>query len=325
MHLPYQTKMMQKWTKPAPDPVQVSVLIFDQFSNLCLANCLEPMRAANVVTRRRAFDWSILTPDGAPAASSSGMQVLPHAALGDMAACDYLFVHASYGHEALNTPALRRAIARAGRQAGTVVGLDTGPWLLAAAGMLEGRRATLHWDLLEPFAEAFLQVDVQRARVVRDGPVMTCAGAMSALDLMLGLIGDHLGTAARLDVEDHVMHGSRMAAPDLPGGTPLIRRALALMRAHVEQPLSLGALATRLSVQPRTLDRRFRAALGAPPGTVYRHLRLSEALKLLESTGLSISEIAVRCGYESPAALARAMRRRYGRAPSDLRNAFPGA
>lgn len=314
--------MMQKWTKPLPRPIRVSVLIFDQFSNLCLANCLEPMRAANTVTRSAAFDWSILTPDGAPVTSSSGMQVLPHAALGDMAPCDYLFVHASYGHEALNTAPMRRAITRAARQADVVVGLDAGPWLLAAAGMLEGRRATLHWDLIEPFGEAFLQVDVQRARMVRDGPVITCAGAMSALDLMLELIGDHLGTAGRLDVEDHVMHGSRTHAPDPQGRAPMIRRALALMRAHVEQPLALGALAAALSVQPRTLDRRFRAALGAPPGTVYRHLRLSEALKLLESTRLSVSEIAVRCGYESPAALARAMRRRYGRAPSNLRSAF---
>ena len=80
-----------------------------------------------------------------------------------------------------------------------------------------------------------------------------------------------------------------------------------------------------MGCQPRTLDRHFRRALGAPPGTVYRHMRLSEARKLLDGTGLGIAEIAVRCGYESPAALARAMRARYGAAPSDLRGAGAAA
>ncbi|MEO0773363.1 MAG: helix-turn-helix domain-containing protein, partial [Pseudomonadota bacterium] len=105
---------------------------------------------------------------------------------------------------------------------------------------------------------------------------------------------------------------------------PLVREALSLMRDHVERPLLLVDLAKRLSCQPRTLDRHFRNRLGAPPGTVYRHLRLSAARKLLEDTQLSVSEISVRCGYDSPAALTRAIRRNYGATPRAIRQARIG-
>lgn len=160
------------------------------------------------------------------------------------------------------------------------------------------------------------------ARDLHDGPYITCAGAMSAFDTTLSLIADRLGAAARLDIEDLFMHRDPpLSSPDTERqtGDALVRRAVQWMRDAVEQPLSLVQLAQRLSCQPRTLDRRFRAALGAPPGTVYRHLRLSEARKMLEGTTLSVAEIAVRCGYDSPAALARAIGRHYGQTPTALR------
>ena len=314
----YQTGMMRKWTKPRGACTTIAFVLFDRFSNLCLANCLEPLRAANSVSRAELFEWRITTLGGNPARSSSGMQVLPHDALSDLERCDYLFILASYDHARHDTGAARKALRSAAKRAGTVVGMDTGPWLMAAAGLLAGRRATLHWDLQDAFAERFLDVEVERTRVTRDGPVITCAGAMSALDLMMDLIAHHGGMAARLDVEDQFMHGSDTSATP-PQTDALVRGALAQMRAHVEQPLPLAAIARHVHCQPRTLDRHFRRALGAPPGTVYRHIRLSEARKLLDSTVLAVGEIAVRCGYESPAALARAVRLRYGASPSQLR------
>ncbi|MHA7850495.1 GlxA family transcriptional regulator [Roseovarius sp.] len=313
---------MPEWTKSADAPVRITFLLFDEFSNLCLANCLEPLRAANTITRTRAFDWQIVTPSGAPVLSSSGMQVLPHAALSDMRERDYLFVLASYHHEAHDSRQNRQALRMAAKKARTVVGLDAGPWLLAAAGLLSGRRVTVHWDLLDAFTERFLETEAERARVLRDGAWWTCAGAMSALDLTLGLIADHLGIAARLDVESLFIHGDppvtmpreRQAISD-----PLVHRALGLMRETVERPLPLASLAQALSCQPRTLDRRFRSRLGAAPGTVYRHLRLAAARRMLEATALGIAEISLRCGYDSPAALARAFRQVYDTTPSALR------
>lgn len=311
---------MQEWTKPNPGQTRIAVLLFDRFSNLCLANCIEPMRAANTLSHGGLFDWQLLTPDGGAVQSSSQMQVVPHGALGDLEACDYLFVLASYEHQRHDTPDTRRMLRQAAARARICVGMDAGPWLLASAGVLDGRRATVHWDLLDAFSERFLQVEAERSRVVSDARFMTCAGAMSALDLTLGLIADHGGLSVRLDVEALFMQGD----PPVGSGQgavddPLVRRGLALMREHVEKPIPIKELSRMLSCQPRTLDRRFRSRLGAPPGTVYRHLRLSHARKLLEGTTLSIGEIALRCGYDSPAALARAIRAQYGTSPTGLR------
>ena len=318
--------MIPEWTKTPSDPVRIALLIFDQFSNLCLANCLEPLRAANTLSGTKLFDWQILTWDGAAATSSSAMQVMPHGPLKQLEACEYLFVLASYAHESHDTPSHRRSLRVAASKAQVYVGMDAAPWLLASAGLLQGRRATVHWDLLDGFTERFLDVNAERSRVVRDGRVMTCAGAMSALDLTLGLIADHAGLAVRLDVEALFMQGEPpINAPQERGALtdPLVRRGLALMRENLERPLSLKELSRMLSCQSRTLDRRFRARLGASPGTVYRHLRLSAARKLLEGSTLSVAEVALRSGYESPAALARAIRTYYGVSPTSLRKAIP--
>jgi len=310
---------MQEWTKSPARPVRIAVLLFDRFSNLCLANCIEPLRAANTLTSSNVFDWGIVTPDGRAARSSSGIDILAGLALPDMGKVDYLLVLASYAHGCHDTPANRRLLQAAARRARVTVGMDAGPWLLAAAGLLAGRRATVHWDLLDAFTERFLDVEASRARVMRDGPFLTCAGAMSALDLTLDLIADHLGLAARLDVEALFLHGDPPLGARDTVADPLVRRALGLMRDTVERPLPLAALARHLSCQPRTLDRHFRDRLGAPPGTVYRHLRLASARKLIEDSPLSVAEIALRCGYDSPAALTRAFRRAYGVAPTALR------
>ena len=321
MIVPYMSKIMLEWTKKPARPVRIAILLFDRFSNLCLANCIEPLRAANTLGARTVFDWKIVSPDGRAVRSSSGIDILASGAADDVADLDYLFVMASYAHDGHDTPANRRLLRHVTRRCAVTVGLDAGPWLLAAAGLLEGRRATVHWDLLDAFTERFLNVETSRAHVMRDGSMMTCAGAMSALNLTLDLIADHLGLAARLDVEGLFLQGDPPVGPSDQIADPLVRQALGLMRDHVERPLEIAHLAARLSCQPRTLDRHFRKRLGAPPGTVYRHLRLSAARKLIEDTQLSVAEISLRCGYESSAALTRAIRRTYGTTPRALRRA----
>lgn len=312
---------MLKWTKSALQPTRIGFLLFDRFSNLCLANCIEPLRAANTVGPKAIFDWTVLSLDGGPSRSSSDIEMIARESVARMPKVDYLFVVASYGHEAHDTSQTRKKLRDAVHRADVVVGLDAGPWLLASAGLLDGRRATVHWDLLDAFTERFLTVDAEQARVLRDGTMITCAGAMSALDLTLDLIAQHAGMAVRLDVEALFLHGEPPVGRDRTTqvSDPLVRRGLQVMRDTVEKPLSLQQLAARLSCQPRTLDRRFRARLGASPGKVYRHLRLAAARKLIEDSTLGIAEIAVRCGYDSPSSMTRAIRRQYGTTPRMLR------
>jgi AraC family carnitine catabolism transcriptional activator len=322
----FKTSTMQKWTKSSLRPVKIGILLFDQFSNLCLANCLEPLRAANRFSQDPAYEWDLVTLTGGAVESSSGMPVLPNAALLECAGWDYLFILASYGYREHDTASTRSALRRAAASTKTVVGLDTAPWLMASAGLLDGRRSTVHWEVFDRFSETFLRLQTERQHVVSDGNRITCAGALSALDLTLDLIADHLGQAMRLDIA-HLFLQPEVSPTTPPVQNPhkdrLIHRAMHLMRQTLETPLSVPKLAAALACPAKTLERRFQSSLSAPPGKVYRHLRLSRAAQLIEGASLPVSEIAVRCGYDSPSAFTRAFKARYGRAPTQAKSHKP--
>lgn len=314
---------MHKWSNKHIEPLRISFLLFDRFSNLCLANCLEPMRAVNGFSDQDIFEWGFYTPTGASLQSSSDLPVIPQGSAADIPPSDYLFVLASYGYLTQDSPTTRSLLRKAAQRTKTLVGLDTGPWLLASAGLLKSRRATVHWDVLQDFAEQFLECDVVRHRVVWDGPRVTCAGAMSAFDLTRDIISRHAGHAMALDV-DALFLRDNPEAPTPRRYDPVrpssVQRALALMQENIETPLSLQEITDRIACPPKTLSRRFQQTMGTSPGQVYRHIRLTHARQLIETTALNIYEIALRCGYENPAALSRAYKSRFGIPPREHRS-----
>ncbi|MEO1680976.1 MAG: helix-turn-helix domain-containing protein [Pseudomonadota bacterium] len=311
---------MQNPRSPAQTPLRTDVLLFPHFSNLCLANAVEPLRAANMLSGRPLYRWRHLTLDARTVASSSGLPVVPDGTLTGEAG-DLLLVMPSYGVERLLTPTTLRTLRAAARRYGLVAGLDAGSWLMAAAGLLDGRRATIHWDMLDAFAERFPEVEVQTERVVFDGPDRaSCGGATTTLELMLHWIEQDHGTMLRLDVAALFMHGEK--APSTSPAQTYGRRldaVAALMRRNIEVPLPIGEIAQRLGLTQRRLEDVVRKQAGRPPAALYRSIRLREARRMVETSTLRIAEIAPRCGYADPAALTRAFRREFGTAPSALR------
>ncbi|WP_206057259.1 GlxA family transcriptional regulator [Nitratireductor sp. XY-223] len=301
----------------------MGILLFEQFSNFCLANTVEPLRAANDVARRRLYDWHFLTLDGNPVASSSGLSVAPDTALRNGPGGDLLFLLPSYGFRALANPACLAALRAAARRYSTLAGLDTGSWLLATAGLLNGRPATIHYEELEGFSEQFPEIDVRRERFIIDDDRITCSGAMATYDLMSELIGRHHGEALRLEVGWLLMQG-RSPAGEAPvaARSTAVRRALRVMQECVEVPLPLGIIARRAGLTQRALEQRFKNELGASPRTVYRRIRLLAARKMVDETQLPVGEIALRCGYENPSAMTRAFVAEFGMTPRDVRNAL---
>lgn len=300
----------------------VAVLLFPNFSNLCLANAVEPLRAANTLSRKPLYRWQFLGLTSETLTSSSGLPVTPEASLARHPGGDYLLLLPSYDFQAQARPDTLRALRAARRRFGTLAGLDMGSWLLAAAGLLEGRCATLHWDELDQFAETFPEVEARPERTVIDGDILSCGGGTTALELMLDLIGQHHGPMLRLEVAALFMHGERPALTDLPprlSEDQMVEAAVSIMRRNVEAPLPIAAVARRLQVTPRSLERRFASVLGRGPGATYRALRLNAARRLVEQTTLSISEIATRCGYEDASALTRAFGIAFGMTPRALR------
>ena len=302
---------------PSRVPTQISILLFDRFSNHCLANVLEPLRAANDLSSQQVFEWNIVVLGGQRVRSSSGLRLEADAQLADMRG-DILMVMPSYGFLTHANVTSSRALRAAARRFDILAGLDTGSWLLAEAGLLDGYRATIHWDELDRFSERFSDIDVQKEAVIYDRDRITCGGASTAFAFAMQMIEKQHGAALRLRVE-HLFSGAYAQRPVRRGG--IAARAVDLMRAHIEEPLQIAQLAQQLGRSQKHLEQQMLARLGAAPQVIYRRIRLERARQLSLDTTISVAEISVRCGYQDASAMTRAFRSEYGTTPQALRRA----
>ena len=303
---------------PSRVPTQISILLFDRFSNHCLANVLEPLRAANDLSSQQVFEWNIVVLGGQRVRSSSGLRLEADAQLADMRG-DILMVMPSYGFLTHANVTSSRALRAAARRFDILAGLDTGSWLLAEAGLLDDYRATIHWDELDRFSERFSDIDVQKEAVIYDRDRITCGGASTAFALAMQMIEKQHGAALRLRVE-HLFSGAYAQRPVRRGG--IVARAVDLMRAHIEEPLQIAQLARQLGRSQKHLEQQMLARLGAAPQVIYRRIRLERARQLSLDTTISVAEISVRCGYQDASAMTRAFRSEYGTTPQALRRAL---
>lgn len=312
---------MQIW-KSSKVGRTITVLLLDRFSNHCLANAIEPFRAANTLSGHHLYSWKFLGLEVGPVESSSGLAVTPERVLERHDGGDLLFVLPSYGFRRFATPATLRTLRAASRRFRRIVGMDTGAWLLAEAGLLQGRRATIHWDEFAAFEEAFPEVTVRPESFVLDGPVITCGGASTTFDLALHLIEVDHGPMLRLEVAALFVHGARdrgAFATRAEIDDDRIHAAIGLMRRHLEEPPKLGRIARETGLTLRALETLFTTRLGHTPRQVWKALRLREARRLVEQTRMSIAEVATRCGYSDPTAFTRAFSAEFGAPPSRLR------
>ena len=298
-----------------------NILLFNGFSNHCLANMVEPLRAANNMSRQTLYEWRFCSPDGTQVQSSSGLSVTPDGAIADQRG-DVLVVMPSYGFLKLDTRATIRVVLAAAKRHTQIAGLDTGSWLLARAGLLDEHRATIHWDELSRFEEQFPAVETVRERFVIDGNRLTCSGAMAAFDLASALIRQDHGPLLSLEVAQLLMGRNGLNPYSLPlkSEDKLVNRALDLMQANIETPLSITQVARRIGCSQKRIETRIRAELKTTPQALYRRLRLTLARNLAEETEQSIAEIAGRCGYENASAMTRAFKAEFGQTPTAFRS-----
>lgn len=314
--------------RPERDPLSVTFLVFSGTSIMCVASAIDPLRAANRIAGHKVFDWTIVSPDGQPARTTSGLPVAVSGAFDARQRSEVLVAVGGFGTRLQSAPPLVAAFRRASRQARAVGGIEAGTWLLGQAGLLDGRAATTHWEDLEDFAAAFPGCDVRPDRYVIDGPVFTTGGASPTFDLMLHLVRERLGMAVALDVASVFIYDQTRAATDaqplvslgrLDGYDPRLAHAIRLMESHVDRPLPVSAIARRCGVTARTLETTFAAAIGETPGAYYLRLRLNAARRLVLDTAEPMADIAARTGFSSAAAFSRAFSRTFGRPPARMR------
>jgi transcriptional regulator GlxA family with amidase domain len=313
-----------------------AVLVLPEYSNLCLANTVEPLRAASNYTTGEAYRVSVVSVDGGPVQSYSGFPAPVSNSLQgllDAGLPDTLFVLASYNYRRHCSREVVQALQRLPRGLARLGALDSGSYLLARAGCLDGYRATIHWSEIEDFSAAFPKVEVVPDRYVIDRERITCGGSSSALDLAIHLIRlDHGETVSQAVAELLLLDAERpgrVAQQDqrttqLQTNSPRISRVVKIMQKHIEMPLSITDLATTCGISQRQLERDFRETMGVTVARYYLLLRLQAARRLIRETGLSVTGVAERCGFGSLASLTRAYRQQFGCTPSRDRHSQAG-
>lgn len=311
-------------------PRRVGFLLIDGFPLMSYAAAVEPLRAANLLAGRTLYELDHIPAAGGRATSSVGATVGATTHVGERVDFDLVVVVAGGDPLAFDGPGSLTWLRQLERRGVALGGVSGGPAVLARAGVMGGRRMTVHWEHLDAVRDAWPALLVERQLYVMDRDRLTCAGGTAALDMMHALVAEHHGHAFARRVSDWFVHtdvrdseGPQRAGPAERHGThhPVLLQAIGIMENHLGDPLSLEQLARVCGIGVRQMNRLFTAKLGTSTVAYYRELRLSTARGLLERSALSIGEIAEATGFGNAAHFSRRFRARYGLAPSHARAA----
>jgi AraC family transcriptional regulator, glycine betaine-responsive activator len=309
-------------------PFRVGLLLVEGFALMSFASVVEPLRAANLLAGRPLYNVRCIPVAGPTARSSAGAIVPADGAVGEPPSFELVMVVAGGDPSAFRDERALAWLRRLARAGVTLGGVSGGPVILAAAGLMEGRRMTVHWEHSAPLSETAPGLMLERTLYIIDRDRVTCAGGTAPMDLMHALIAEHHGVAFARRVSDWFLHtevrpagGAQRASLMERVGTDsrAILDAVAAMECHIGDPLDLAQLASAASVGPRQLDRLFRDKLGLSPMAFYRRLRLETARTLMRNAPLAVTEVALATGFASPSHFSRAYRAAYGEPPSKLR------
>ncbi|SDY26576.1 GlxA family transcriptional regulator [Citreimonas salinaria] len=327
----------QPVTPAAPErPRRFVFVLLPRFTMLSFASAVECLRIANLVSGRRLYDWVItgepeddgVGPDHVT--SSAGVAFRLDTALPELARDDTAMLCGGIDVAGATTKTLLNWLRREARRGPRLGGLCTAGWTLARAGLLDGRRATIHWENHDSFAEEFPDVTLTKSVFVHDGSRMTTAGGTSSLDLMLKVIADDHGEDLAGAVADQLIYNAirtdqdtqRLSVPTRIGVRhPKLSQVIHKMEANIEEPISPAILAHEVGMSTRQLERLFRRYLNRSPKRYYMELRLQKARNLLMQTDMSVINVALACGFTSPSHFSKCYRAHYQTTPYRERGA----
>jgi transcriptional regulator GlxA family with amidase domain len=320
-------------------PREVVILVYPGVQSLDFTGPLEVFTGAEQLLEyegraERGYRVSLLSVDGAPLATSSGLAVVPHGSLAERPAqLDTLLIAGGAGcMDAASNSELIDWIAATARSARRTASVCTGAFLLARAGLLDGRRATTHWASAEELARLYPRVNVDPEPIfLRDGPVWTSAGVTAGMDLALALVEEDTDRDVALTIARHLVlflrrpgsqsQFSATLSAQEPRREPL-REAQRFALEHPAADLSVEAMAQRAHMSPRHFARSFRAEVGVTPARFVEHVRVEAARRRLEDTPEPVGAVAAACGFGTPETLRRVLLRTLGVGPAEYRRRF---
>lgn len=306
----------------------IGFLLIPQFSMLAFVSAVEPLRVANRLADKVIYQWKVISRDGGSVTASNGMSLLADLSIEDKGTSSLVVVCASFEPERYFDRRIKKWLVRQNSLGADLGAIDTGSFYLGWSGLLDGYRATTHWESLDSFRETFPKVEAENGLFVIDRNRLTCAGGTAALDMMLHRISLQHGHRLAAAVSEQFIHErirpphdrQRMAPPVRQGISHAgLAQALSLMEQNLEEPLHASALAEKAGLSLRQLERLFHRHFSMTPHRYYLDLRLQRARALLQYGDLPVVEVAVACGFASPAHFSRAYRAWAGKAPTEER------
>ncbi len=307
-----------------PRPETYVFLLLQNFTLIAFAGAVEPLRLANRMSGRDLYAWQVVSETGGPVTASNGVTVSVGGGLGPLGRdATILVVGGAEVRQSITRPILAwlRREARRGLAVGAVC---TGAQAIAQAGLLEGRRCTIHWENRDSFAEEFPDIRLTPNVYVVDQNRYTAAGGAASTDLMLRLIARSHGPELANMVADQMIHTSirserdeqRLSIPTRIGVRhPKLAQVIHMMDANLEDPISPAALAQDVGMSTRQLERLFRRYLNRSPKRYYMELRLTKARNLLLQTDMSVINVALASGFASPSHFSKCYRAVYRTTP----------
>jgi transcriptional regulator GlxA family with amidase domain len=315
---------------------RVAIIALPRSQSLDVAGPFEVFAGANEAPGRRGPEYEVMIAgvDRRPLRCGSGLLLVPHLAVAELPrTVDTLIIAGGEGaRHATDFPEVVKAVKRMASRARRVASVCTGSFVLARAGLLDGRRATTHWAFCDALATAHPRVSVERDPIyVRDGQIWTSAGVTAGIDLALALVEEDLGREIALRLARYLVMFVRRAggqsqfspvlAAQAAQRTP-IRALQSWIEEHPAERLDLPTMAGRAAMSVRHFARVFRAEVGTSPATYVEGIRLDTARRLLETTTLPVEQVARSAGFGTPESLRRALGRGVGLSPREYRARF---
>lgn len=309
---------------PEDKPKRFVFVLLDNFTLLCFSAAVESLRIANRMAGKKIYDWRIVGEGGDIVHCSAGSGFKLDGDLEDLTRDDIVMICGGMNIQDATTKKLLGWLRREARKGLLVGGLCTAGYTLAKAGLLDGKRATIHWENQDSFSEEFQEVDLTKSVFVVDGNRMTTAGGTSSIDLMLKLIADDKGEELANMVADQLIYASirtdqdtqRLSVPTRIGVRhPKLSKVIQMMEGNIEEPISPSILAKNVGMSTRQLERLFRRYLNRSPKRYYMELRLQKARNLLMQTDMSVINVALACGFASPSHFSKCYRSHYDTTP----------
>lgn len=306
-----------------PTPYRVGVLPVPGFALMSYACTVEPLRAANLLSQQALYDV-VHFGDAAQVESSGGASVERRYKIGAKPELDLLLVVAGGDPFAVEDATLLPWLLAMAERRVRIGGVSGGSVILAKAGLMAGRRMTVHWEHAAQLAELYPDIVIERRLYVIDRDRVTCGGGIAPLDLMHALIAGHHGSPFARLVSDWFLHTDiraatapqRGGAAERVGGRiPHVQEAVMAMESHIADPLSLSQLALVTGITARHLNRLFADATGESAMEFYRGLRLSVGQRMVQHSAMSMGEIADATGFSNAGHFSNAYKARFAVRP----------